>query len=67
MLKATYLQQCAHNLSERIKVQDALKERCSVPRTKYLKAQLNYLLNEKRFFEKIKSEFIIFKSDCWRL
>lgn len=67
MLKSTYLQQCAHNLRERTDIIEALGERCSKVRRMYLKQRMAHLNKEKNFFLKIKEEFLIFKSDCWRL
>lgn len=68
MLKSTYLQQCAHNKHERLRVAQHLQERgISAERKRYLMAQMRYLNKERSFFQKIKSEFLIFKSDCYNL
>jgi hypothetical protein len=67
MLKETFVRQSAHNLSERIEVQDALKERSSKPRKEYLKGRLRRLNRERDFFLSIKDEFIITPSDCYRI
>lgn len=64
MLKATYIQQCGHNLSERKNVQKELNAgRMSLQRKKYLRYQLNRLNKEKEFFESIRGEFIITPKD----
>lgn len=64
MLKATYVQQCAHNTSERRKVQDAMNEKMSKPRRQYLKHQLAYLTKERNWLESIKGEFKVSSRDC---
>lgn len=64
MLKATYIQQCGHNLSERSKVQEELQvPRISLQRKKYLRSQLNRLNKEKEFFQSIRGEFILTPKD----
>lgn len=68
MLKSTYVQQCAHNLSERRSIEFELNvRRMSLQRRKYLRSQLNRLNKEKEFFKSIQGEFRISEKDCLRL
>ena len=67
MLKSTYLQQCAHNLHERRTIGALLREDISAERKHYLSRRLRHLQQERNWFLKIKEEFNIWASDCWKL
>lgn len=68
MLKSTYVQQCAHNLSERRRTEVELNTgKISLQRRKFLRNSLNRLNKEKAFFLSIKNEFILSPKDCWKL
>ncbi len=68
MQKTTFIRQCAHNLNERRNIQALIDEKgISRVRLNYLRSHLKRLQGEKKFFEKIKHEFIITAKDSFRL